>query len=162
MTNQEKFDAAHTLYESLCRLKAKPSAVIFKRYFACDEEEAAKLLKFAENKSMNPRRWRGRNAFAEVAGKMNESECEMLFCAFRYCMGQMTGISLDFIEYATARITQIQNKWLFLMIKEITEAEEMDKKDPEMNWLGHECDKVEWLKFREVVRAELKKRGEIA
>lgn len=47
------------------------------------------------------------------------------------------------------------------LVKEIAEAEEMDKKDPEMNWLGHECDKVEWLKFREVVRAELKKRGEI-
>ena len=162
MTNQERFDAAHTLYESLCRLKAKPSVIIFKRYFACTEEEAETLLRYAVSKSVNPRRWSGKNGNAKEAGKMTTEECEMYFCAFRYCLGRRTYVVSDFCEYATKKIAQIQSKWLFLMDKEITDAENADKEEKEifLHRLGDDCDKVEWLKFREVVRAELRKRNE--
>lgn len=160
MTEAEKLDAARYLYETLCRLKAKPTVTMFKRYFACGESEAVKLLYYAINKSMNPRRWSGQNADAGHVGKMTMDECEMYFCAFRYCLGRMTYVVSDFCEEATRKILQIRTKWLLLMDKEITEAEQRHNEDPSMNWLGHDCDKREWLKFREVVRSELKKRGE--
>jgi hypothetical protein len=158
MTESEKLDAARYLYETLCKLKAKPTVTMFKRYFACNEQEAVKLLYYAINNSMNPRRWAVKNTDADHAGKMSMDESEMYFCAFRYCLGRMTYVVLDFCEEATRKITQIQTKWLYLMDKEITEAEQRHNEDPAMNWLGHDCDKREWLKFREVVRKELEKR----
>jgi hypothetical protein len=158
MTESEKLDAARYLYETLCKLKAKPTWQIFKRYFACQEPEAIKLLGYAVGQSLNPNRWMCKNTDADHAGKMSMDESEMYFCAFRYCLGRMTYVVLDFCEEATRKITQIQTKWLYLMDKEITEAEQRHNEDPAMNWLGHDCDKREWLKFREVVRKELEKR----
>ena len=159
MTEAEKLDAARYLYETLCKLKAKPTVAIFKRYFDCCTPEAEKLLFYATSQSMNPRRWAGKNTDVDHAGKMSMDESEMYFCAFRYCLGRMSYVVLDFCEEATRKISQIRTKWLHLMDKEITEAEQRDKDDPAMNWLGHDCDKREWLKFREVVRKELEKRN---
>jgi hypothetical protein len=162
LTNAEKLDATRYLYETLCKLKAKPTVAIFKRYFACNEQEAVKLLYYAINQSMNPRRWACRNADVDHAGKMSVDESEMYFCAFRYCLGRMTYVVSDFCEEATRKIAQIRTKCLYLMDKEITEAEQWDKKNPCAHGgrLGMDCDRSEWLKFREVVRKELEKRGE--
>lgn len=164
MTETEKLAAAHYLYERLCDLKAKPTVHIFRRYFACSQFEAEKLLHYAILQSKNPRRWAGKNTDVDHAGKMTDDESEMYFCAFRYCLGRMTYIVSDFCDTATAHITQIRTKWLCLMDKEITEAEHKDNEErangERWHSLGHDCDRAEWLKFREVIRNELKKRGE--
>ena len=96
MTEAEKLDAACVVYEQLCKLKAKPTEVIFRRYFACKPDEAERLLKYAESKSMNPRRWSGRNLEPGQAGKFSENDAEMIFYAFRYCLGRRTYAVSDF------------------------------------------------------------------
>lgn len=159
MTEAEKLDAACVVYEQLCKLKAKPTAIIFRRYFACKVDEAERLLKYAENKSMNPRRWSGRNLEAGQAGKFKESSSEMLFYAFRYCLGRRTYAVGDFCDYAKAHITQFRTKELNLMVREITEYETRDAEENcKIKWLGDECDRVDWLKLREVIKKELEKR----
>lgn len=159
MTEAEKLDAACVTYEQLCRLKAKPTAIIFRRYFACKADEAERLLKYAESKSMNPRRWCGRNPTPGQVGKFAESDAEMLFWAFRYCLGRRTYAVSDFCDYATAHITQFRTKELNLMVREITEYETRDaEEDSEIKRLGDECDRVDWLKLREVMKKELEKR----
>lgn len=159
MTEAEKLDAACVAYEQLCKLKAKPTAIIFRRYFACKAEEAEKLLKYAESKSMNPRRWSGRNLEPGQAGKFSESSSEMLFYAFRYCLGRRTYAVGDFCDYAKAHITQFRTKELNLMVREITEYETRDaKEDSKIKWLGDECDRVCWLNLREISKKELEKR----
>lgn len=160
MTEAEKLDAACVAYEQLCKLKAKPSAIIFRRYFACKADEAERLLKYAESKSLNPRRWCGRNLLPGQVGKFSESDAEMLFWAFRYCLGRRTYAVSDFCDYATAHITQFRTKELNLMVREITEYEQRDAEDDtEFKWLGDECDRVDWLKLREVIKKELEKRN---
>jgi hypothetical protein len=129
MSEAEKLDAARYLYETLCKLKAKPTAVIFRRYFACKADEAEKLLKYAENKSMNPRRWCGRNLEPGQAGKFSESEAVMIFYAFRYCLGRRTYAVGDFCDYAQAHITQFRTRQLNLMVREITEYETRDAEE---------------------------------
>ena len=162
MTEAEKLDAACVAYEQLCKLKAKPTAIIFRRYFACKPDEAEKLLKYAESKSLNPRRWCGRNLSPGQVGKFAENDAEMLFWAFRYCLGRRTYAVSDFCDYATAHITQFRTKELNLMVREITEYEQRDAEDDtEFKWLGDECDRRDWLKFRECCKSELRKRGKL-
>ena len=159
MSEAEKLDAACVVYEQLCKLKAKPTEVIFRRYFACKPDEAERLLKYAESKSMNPRRWSGRNLEPGQAGKFSESDAGMIFYAFRYCLGRRTYAVSDFCDYAKAHITQFRIEELNLMVREITEYETRDaKEDCKIKWLGDECDRVEWLNLREVIKKELEKR----
>ena len=87
---------------------------------------------------------------------------EMLFYAFRYCLGRMTYAVSDFCSYATAHIGEIGRHELELMDKEITEADDADKADVTTtrycSRLGWDCDRAYWLKLREIIRAELKQR----
>jgi hypothetical protein len=89
---------------------------------------------------------------------MTTAESEIYFYAFRYCLGRMTYAVTDFCQQATKVIVEIKTHDLELMDKEITEAEQRHNEGPDMNWLGHDCDRREWLKFRETVRQELEKR----
>jgi hypothetical protein len=90
---------------------------------------------------------------------MTTAESEIYFYAFRYCLGRMTYVVSDFCRQATKVIAEIETHDLELMDKEITEAEKWDKENPDFHSrLGMECDRIEWLKFREVVRKELEKR----
>lgn len=90
---------------------------------------------------------------------MTTAESTIYFYAFRYCLGRMTYAVSDFCRQATKKIAEIKTLDLDLMDKEITKAEEWDKENPDFHGrLGMECDRAEWLKFREVVRKELEKR----
>lgn len=98
---------------------------------------------------------------------MTEMESTMYFYAFRYCLGRMTYCVGDFCEEATRRIKEIGIHELKLMEKEITDAERWDDENEERHRkyagcarLGMDCDRVEWLKFRETVRREIKRREE--
>lgn len=160
MNEHEKLNAAHYLHERLCDMKTKPTWQIFKRFFACKDPEAIKLLGYAISKSNNPNRWMCKQRDVEQVGKLSENENTMLFYAFRYCLGRRTYAVSDFCDYATAHVTQIRTKELHLMAREITDYELRDKEDPPMKWLGDECDRVEWLKLRSVINDELIKRTE--
>lgn len=159
MTEAEKLDAACYLYEKLCDLKSNPTWQVFKRYFACQDPEAIKLVGYATGQSPNPTRWRCRNPKPDTAGKFSESDAEMIFYAFRYCLGRQTYAVSDFCNYAKAHITQFRTKELNLMVREITEYETHDaKEDSKIKWLGDECDRICWLNLREVIKKELEKR----
>ena len=83
--------------------------------------------------------------------EMTYGENQVYFYAFRYCLGRMTVVVNTFCEEATAKIGEIGYSVLEAMDGEITTAERFDE-------LGGECDKADWLKFREVIRAEMAKR----
>ena len=90
---------------------------------------------------------------------MTTAESEIYFYAFRYCLGRMTYAVSDFCRQAAKVIAEIGTHDLKLMDKEISEAEQWDKEHPNFHSrLGMECDRAEWLKFRETVRKELEKR----
>ena len=97
---------------------------------------------------------------------MTEMESTMYFYAFRYCLGRMTYCVGDFCGEATRRIREIEIHELKLMEKEITDAERWDEENQELRkkyghgHLGMDCDRAEWLKFRETVRREIKRREE--
>lgn len=88
----------------------------------------------------------------------------ILFYAFRYCLGRRSYCVDDFCEYATKKIHKIHSKALHLMDREITQAQEDDENESTKiegySRLGDECDKKDWLKLREVIREEMKARGE--
>ena len=94
---------------------------------------------------------------------MTPKDSEMLFWAFRYCLGRMSYAVSSFCEYATEHIREIGRHELELMEKEITEAQSHDNEQGEAKsfWgkrLGMDCDRADWLKLREVIRGELKRR----
>lgn len=90
---------------------------------------------------------------------MTTAESEIYFYAFRYCLGRMTYAVSDFCRQATKEIAEIKTRDLELMDKEITEAEQWDKANPDFHGrLGMDCDRAVWLKFRETIRQELEKR----
>lgn len=95
---------------------------------------------------------------------MTSEESDIYFYAFRYCLGRMTYAVSDFCRQATAKVAELGTHQLQMMDKEITEAERQDTDDRIrerfVKALGCDCDKADWLNFREVVRAELKKRWE--
>lgn len=92
---------------------------------------------------------------------MTAEESVIYFYAFRYCLGRMTYAVDDFCQQATAKIAEIGTHELKLMEKEITEAEKWDNENPDRfhGRLGMDCDRRDWLKFRDVVRKELEKRN---
>lgn len=91
---------------------------------------------------------------------MTPKDSEMLFWAFRYCLGRMTYAVSSFCEYATTNIREIERHELELMDKEITEAQEWDDEHCDLPYhkFGMDCDRRDWLKLREVIRGELKRR----
>ena len=93
---------------------------------------------------------------------MTERDSEIVFYAFRYCLGRMTYAVSDFCSYATAHIRKIGSHELELMDKEITEADDADKADATTtrycSRLGWDCDRADWLRLRETIRKELKRR----
>lgn len=95
---------------------------------------------------------------------MSNEESDIYFYAFRYCLGRMTYAVNDFCSQATKKVAELGTHQLQMMDKEITEAERQDTDDRIrercVKALGWDCDKADWLKFREVIRDELKKRGE--
>ena len=95
---------------------------------------------------------------------MTQAQNQILFYAFRYCLGRMTYAAGDFCEYATENIRKIGYHELRLMVNEITKADEEDTERGYVGGLysrlGMECDRREWLMLREVIRAELKRRDE--
>lgn len=100
-------------------------------------------------------------------GRFTQKDSQIVFCAFRYCLGRMSYIVSTFTEYATAYIRHIWTHDLQLMEKEITEQERFDVERPlkfgdsiHQSHLGMECDKSDWLKLRDAIRKELKRRGE--
>lgn len=95
-------------------------------------------------------------------GRFSQKDSEIVFCAFRYCLGRMSYIVSTFTDYAAANIRHIWTHDLELMDKEITEAEEQDQENPShasFGRLGMECDRRDWLKLREAIREELSRRG---
>ena len=97
---------------------------------------------------------------------MTAAQSCITFCAFRYCLGRMSYIVSTFCEYATTNIRDIWTHHLEAMDLEITEAQEHDDTPPAGKssfWgkrLGMDCDRADWLKLRETIRAELKRRAE--
>ena len=94
---------------------------------------------------------------------MSEDESAVYFWAFRYCLGRMTYAVNWYCETATAKIRSILTHDLELMAREISEAEEHDS-DPEKckyhHALGMDCDKRDWLKLRDAILDELRRREE--
>ena len=94
---------------------------------------------------------------------MTEMESAIYFYAFRYCLGRMTYCVDDFCREATAKIREIGTHELKLMDKEISDAQRHDDAEPSgsrLKRLGMDCDRSDWLKFRETVRMEIKRREE--
>lgn len=92
---------------------------------------------------------------------MTPKDSEIVFYAFRYCLGRMSYAVSDFCEYATTHIREIGRHELELIDKEITEAEKWDNERPDAAYhrLGMDCDSRDWLKLRDAIRGELKRRG---
>ena len=94
---------------------------------------------------------------------MTQKDSEIVFYAFRYCLGRMSYAVSSFCNYATANIRKIGRHELELMDKEITEAQEWDDARDKKEFhgrLGMDCDRRDWLKLRDKIREELKRRGE--
>ena len=90
-----------------------------------------------------------------------KKDSEIVFYAFRYCLGRMSYAVNDFCSYATGNIRKIGKHELELMDKEITEAQKWDDAQEKKEFhgrLGMECDRQDWLNLRETIREELKRR----
>ena len=94
----------------------------------------------------------------------SQKDSEIVFCAFRYCMGRIGPTVFTFCKYAAANIRGIWTRHLEAMDLEITEADEKDKADSItgrfLSRLGITRDRANWLKLRDTIRAELKRRAE--
>ena len=92
---------------------------------------------------------------------MPERDNEMLFYAFRYCLGRMSYAVQDFCEYAKAHLQEISEKYLLLMNKEIDEAGARVYGPPDSyanTGLGMNCDLVAWRNLQISIKDELKRR----
>lgn len=94
---------------------------------------------------------------------MTQKDSEIVFYAFRYCLGRMSYAVSIFCDYARTYIKSIGRHELELMDKEITEAQEWDDAGDKRAFhgrLGMDCDRRDWLNLRDVIREELKWRAE--
>ena len=94
---------------------------------------------------------------------MTQKDSEIVFYAFRYCLGRMSYAVSTFCDYAKTYIKSIGRHELELMDKEITEAQIKDDERPDEfggKRLGMDCDRRDWLNLRDVIRKELKWRAE--
>lgn len=92
-----------------------------------------------------------------------QKDSEIIFYAFRYCLGRMSYAVSNFCDYARVYIYAIGRHELELMDKEITEAQEWDAAQEKKEFhgrLGMDCDRRDWLKLRDAIRDELKRRDE--
>ena len=91
-----------------------------------------------------------------------DAESEMYFCAFRYCLGRKSYVVTDFCEEATRKIRQIIDSDLVLIEKELLEAILEDDRQrangDRYKILGWDCDRNDWVKFSQVVSAEIDRR----
>lgn len=93
---------------------------------------------------------------------MTEKDCEMLFCAFRYCLGRRSYVVSSFCSYTKEKLPEIHEKWLKLMIKEITEAQRHDDHPDSYDTfksLGDSCNRQHWLLLRDAIQKELAERS---
>ena len=81
---------------------------------------------------------------------MTERDCEILFYAFRYCLGRMSYAVQDFCDYAKAHLQEIDSKYLKLMASEIDEYS-----------LGMECDEAAWRSLQMDIKEELERRKRV-
>lgn len=81
----------------------------------------------------------------------NEDLGTIFFCAFRYCLGRATYMPHEFMRIASNEISNIPDRDLILMDKEITEAGQMSA-------LGMDFDADAWYDFQTLIQTELKKR----
>lgn len=78
---------------------------------------------------------------------------EIVFYAFRYCLGRATYAPSVFQQAALKNIEYIDSRDLKLMCQEIADADKEQR-------LGMDCDKVAWLNFRDIIEKQLKQREE--
>lgn len=71
-----------------------------------------------------------------------------LLCAFRYALGRRTYIVHHVADEIIKNKNNLTDADKYIIIKEITEAEERDG-------LGMECDKQVWIKVRDVLSKTL-------
>lgn len=71
-----------------------------------------------------------------------------LLCAFRYALGRRTYIVYHVANEIIKNKNNLTDTDKYIIIKEITEAEERDG-------LGMECDKWEWIRVRDVLSKTL-------
>lgn len=90
---------------------------------------------------------------------MTERDCEILFYAFRYCLGRMSYAVQDFCEYAKEHLQGISEKYLRLMDKEIDEAGAISFDSPiQKSGLGMDCDAADWRRLQGNIKEELENR----
>ena len=75
----------------------------------------------------------------------------VVFCAFRYALGRMTYMPSIVAEFIQTNIKDIKTSDIRLMIKEIEEANED-------NLLGMDFDVRMWLRLKDFLEEELKRR----
>ena len=76
---------------------------------------------------------------------------EMLNSALRYALGRMSYIVQDTANYIRPLIPYLDNRTLFVMERDITEA-------AEMNCLGMKMDAEVWVTLRKDIVREMEKR----
>lgn len=77
--------------------------------------------------------------------------CEMLNSALRYALGRMSYIVQDTADYIRPLIPYLDNRTLFVMERDITDA-------AEMNGLGMKMDAEVWTALRADIVREMQKR----
>lgn len=80
--------------------------------------------------------------------KILKVDRETLFFAFRYALGRMSYAPITVIDNIKANIDNISTGDIKAYIKEINECQNF----------GMEMDKIEWLKFKDYLEEELRKR----
>ena len=85
---------------------------------------------------------------------------EMLIGAERYACGRRTYIVGDTIAYITPLLPYLSIHCLTVMQNDMKEVFDMAERSGSRELLGDACDYSEWVKFRDSVNAEIKRRAE--
>ena len=78
---------------------------------------------------------------------------EMLNYSVRYALGRMSYAVSDTVSFVMPLIPYLTTRTIYCMHKDI-------KEQAEMNLLGMDCDKADWMKLYEAIGKELKRRKE--
>ena len=81
--------------------------------------------------------------------KFSEREDQMMFYAFRYCLGRMTYAVDDCARYLIANWDRLSENSQKLIVKEINEALEKAKAGHPGYPAGHQCDIDSWTRVLE-------------
>lgn len=83
---------------------------------------------------------------------MNQNDFGILcVCALRYCMGRRTYMPSLIIQICKAHLKEFSDKDLGVMLEDISFREKMS--------LGDECDIKDWMRWKEAIEEEMKKRA---